>query len=93
MSASLSTQLLISSPPFSLPVTSPHTPSLLKGGLQYFENLRMARIFNATYSDPDSIQIDIDELIENYSSVMGRILRHVGILAPQPNYYDILGVS
>jgi hypothetical protein len=71
----------------------PSSPSLIpQGGLQYFENLRMARIFNATFHDPDSIQIDIDDLIQNYSSAMRRILRHVGITSSQPNYYEILGV-
>jgi hypothetical protein len=52
----------------------------------------MARIFNATFRDPDSIQIDIDDLIQNYSSAMRRILRHVGITSSQPNYNEILGV-
>ena len=52
----------------------------------------MARIFNSTYSDPDSLQIDIDDLIENYSASMRRILKHIGIESIHDGYYEIFGV-
>ena len=52
----------------------------------------MARIFNSTYNDPDSLQIDIDDLIENYSASMRRILKHIGIESTHNGYYEIFGV-
>ena len=52
----------------------------------------MARIFNSTYHDPDSLQIDIDDLIENYSATMRRILKHIGIESTHIGYYEIFGV-
>lgn len=52
----------------------------------------MARIFNSTYDDPDSLQIDIDDLIENYSATMRRILKHIGIESTHIGYYEIFGV-
>ena len=52
----------------------------------------MARIFNATFDDPNSLQIDIDDLIDSYSATMRRILRHVGVEPTHPKYYSIAGV-
>ena len=53
----------------------------------------MARIFNATYHDPNSLQVDIDDLILNYSATMRRILKHIGVKPSDSSYYGIVGVS
>ena len=78
--------------PVSLPLFLLDCIDGCKSGLQYYENLRMARIFNATFDDPNSLQIDIDDLIENYSATMRRILKHVGVEPTHPKYYSIAGV-
>ena len=78
--------------PVSLPLSLLDCIDGCQSGLQYYENLRMARIFNATFDDPNSLQIDIDDLIENYSATMKRILRHVGVEPTHPKYYSIAGV-
>ena len=52
----------------------------------------MARIFNVTFDDPDSLQIDLDDLIINYSATMRRILIHIGVDPTHPKYYSNAGV-
>jgi hypothetical protein len=48
---------------------------LTEAALDYYENLRMAHIINVTAGDPHTLNIDIDDLNENFSDVTMRLLR------------------
>ena len=49
----------------------------VEAALEYYENLRMARVYNATINDPNTLHVDVDELADNYSAIMKRILHHM----------------
>lgn len=51
----------------------------------------MARIFNSTFNDENSLQVDLDDLLQNYSATMRRILKHIGVENSLPDYYSIIG--
>ena len=56
----------------------------VEAALEYYENLRMARVYNLTIDDPNSLHIDVDDLVDNYSSTMRRILRHMEVTGNIP---------
>ncbi len=39
----------------------------VEASIDYYETLRMAHIFNHTYHDPFSFNIDLDDLMSDYS--------------------------
>ena len=49
----------------------------VEAALEYYENLRMARVYNATVNDPNTLHVDVDELADDYSATMKRILHHM----------------
>ena len=55
----------------------------VEAALEYYENLRMARVYNATINDPNTLHVDVDELADNYSATMKRILRHMQLTTDQ----------
>jgi hypothetical protein len=55
---------------------------LTEAALDYYENLRMARIINETAGDPHTLNIDIDDLNENFSDVTLRLLRFLEGVIP-----------
>jgi hypothetical protein len=55
----------------------PRTTGLrVQAALDYYENLRAARIFNHTKTDPRSINIDIDNFAQNFDLILSSILDH-----------------
>jgi hypothetical protein len=50
-----------------------------EAAVDYFEVLRMAKIYNHTYYDPDSININLDDLTANFGDVVRRILDHLDL--------------
>ena len=55
----------------------------LEASLDYFESLRMARVLNRTWDDPNTLHVDIDCVREDFASSVGAILRHIGFSADE----------
>lgn len=55
---------------------------LTEAALDYYENLRMARIINETAGDPHTLNIDIDDLNANFADVTLRLLRFIEGVVP-----------
>jgi hypothetical protein len=55
---------------------------LTEAALDYYENLRMARIINETAGDPHTLNIDLDDLNENFSEVTLRLLKFLEGIIP-----------
>ena len=49
----------------------------VEAALQYFENLRMARVYNQTAGDPHTLHVDVDALLGNHAPTMRRLLAHL----------------
>ena len=45
--------------------------------LDYYENLRIAQIYNHTFSDKRTLNIDIEEFFHNYDYAIKKILDHI----------------
>jgi hypothetical protein len=56
----------------------------VEAALEYYENLRMARVYNLTINDPHTLHVDVDDLVDDYSSTMRRILRHMEVTGSIP---------
>jgi hypothetical protein len=56
---------------------------LTEAALDYYENLRMATIIHETAEDPHTLNIDIDDLNENFSDVTMRLLQHLKGVIPE----------
>lgn len=70
----------------------------IEASVDFFENLRMARIVNSTWEDPRSLNIDLDYFMGNYEQSVSAILHHLNLdLTPRAlqeivgelNFYDI----
>ena len=51
----------------------------VEAALQYFENLRMARVYNQTAGDPRTLHVDVDVLLGRHTPTMQRLLAHLGL--------------
>lgn len=51
----------------------------IEASLDFFENLRMARIYNHTFHDPDSLNIDLDLYMGNFAVTTRRLLKHLDL--------------
>jgi hypothetical protein len=70
----------------------------IEASIDFYENLRMARIINSTWDDPRSLNIDLDDFMGNYEGYVRMILHHLHLqLTPREleeivdelNFYDI----
>lgn len=70
----------------------------VEASIDYYETLRMAKIFNNTWNDPYTLNIDLDELMKDYSGTMRKIIIHMDIdlsskdkenLATELDFFDI----
>lgn len=50
---------------------------LIEAALNYYEILRMAKIVNHTWSDPNSLNIDLETLTHEYDRTVGQFLHHL----------------
>ena len=62
---------------------------LAEAALDYYENLRMARIINETRADPHTLNVNIDDLNENFSDVTMRILRFLEGIVPSKRIHEL----
>jgi hypothetical protein len=62
----------------------------MEAGLQYFESLRMARIVNLTWHDPNTLNVELNDFTNNFDDTVKAILRHTGLLARQPEKEEML---
>ncbi len=54
----------------TLKLVPPEIGLKVEASVDYYETLRMARIFNHTYNDPYSLNIDLDQFMADYSNTM-----------------------
>lgn len=82
----------------TLLLVPPEVGVKVEASVDYYESLRMARIFNHTWKDPHSLNIDLDDLMEEYSLTMRRVLAHIDIplstsatetLAKELDFFDV----
>ena len=51
----------------------------IEASIDFYENLRMARIINSTWNDPRSLNIDLDDFMNNYEESVRSILHHLNL--------------
>lgn len=70
----------------------------IEASIDFYENLRMARIVNSTWNDPHSLNIDLDDFMGSYETSVRMILHHLNLQLPasdmeeivsELNFYDI----
>jgi hypothetical protein len=49
----------------------------IEAALDYYENLRMINILDQTKNDPNTLNIDLDQLKNNFDSALWKILNHI----------------
>lgn len=67
----------------------PREGILVEAALDYYENLRMAKLVNLTANDPDTLNIDLDYLTRNYQKATMKILTHLKDLIPKKLFDSI----
>ena len=50
---------------------------MAEASLSFYENLRMARIYNHTYRDPNTLNIDLDDISRDFKGSIRRIMNHL----------------
>jgi len=50
---------------------------LTESALDFYESLRMAKIVNQTWHNPDTLNVDLDDLIFFYKPMIRKVLRHI----------------
>jgi hypothetical protein len=63
----------------SLSTESINVSLAIQASLDYFENLRAAKILSHTKNDAQTLNIDLDDFDRDYDSTMDRILIHIGL--------------
>ena len=61
----------------------PHRSILTEAALDYYESLRMAQILNHTADDPNTLNIDLDDMTAHYSKMTWQILQHLKDVIPR----------
>lgn len=56
---------------------------LVEAAIDYYENLRMAKLVNLTYNDPRALHLDLDYVVANYDEAMWKIMHHLRPLIPR----------
>lgn len=56
-----------------------HEGLAIEAALAFYENLRMARILNHTWSDPHSLNLDIDAFASDFRGNMWALLQHLDL--------------
>eukprot|EP01034_Spumella_vulgaris_P023878 gene23878-30156_t len=67
----------------SLHTSSAESGILTEAALDYYENLKMARLVNQTLNDPRSLNIDLDAMNRDFSGAIWQILGHLQGLIPE----------
>ncbi len=82
----------------TLLLNPPSKGILIEAALDYYENLRMARIYNHTKYDPNTLNLDLDQYMNNYQAATKRLLKFLDLdksynflmnLEYDLNFYDI----
>ena len=69
----------------------------IEASLDFYENLRMMRIVDHTWNDPNTLNVNLDELAYNFKDSIKKILYHmepnpdfreIDVLAKKLNFYD-----
>lgn len=63
----------------ALLANDPATGIMIEAAVDYYETLRMARIFNHTYRDKHSLNVDLDSMSHDFEGVVRRILLHLDL--------------
>lgn len=66
-----------------------HEGILTEAALDYYENLRMAHIINDTAGDPRTLNVDLDDLNNNYSEVTLRLLEFLKGIIPARRIHEL----
>jgi len=69
---------------------SPEEGILSQAALDLYETLTMARIFNETFSDPHSLNIDLDYMTGNFNQATKQLLSFLSPFIPNPHQRDRL---
>lgn len=62
----------------------------IEASIDFYENLRMARIINNTWNDPRSLNIDLDDFMNNYEDSVRSILHHLNLKLTAHEIEDIV---
>ena len=82
----------------TLLINPPSKGILIEAALDYYENLRMARIYNHTKYDPNTLNVDLDKYMNNYQAATKQLLKFLDLdidnnflinLEYDLNFYDI----
>lgn len=69
----------------------------LEASLDFYENLRMIRLASHTWNDPNTLNINLDDLALNFKEIVNKILHHINPngdqnemdkIAKELNFYD-----
>ncbi len=67
----------------ALTASSAEEGVLTEAAIDYYENLKMARIVNQTYHDPRTLSIDLDVMNRDFSGAIWQILGHLQGAIPE----------
>lgn len=69
---------------------TPQQGLLTEAAIDYYENMRMAKIINHTWYDPNSINMDLDYIMKNFEASTRAILLHLDLAVPNEIIEEIV---